>query len=240
MNLGPADYIHLRPAVEADLDDLVTILIDAFAPGPVWRYIFPHLDKYYDSLWHCFRTEIAQEFDHVPNTTFINVIEKPKHTIHDFGPRRVVGIGIWNLLSPNPQVQLQSTFLSEAHAAFLGCNDNPAVNQTRVLHYAAQADRADRYYIRNRRQDQFYLNMLATHPDWDGHGFGAANLDWGFKKAKSLGGNIPITLLATPAGWPLYDKSGFESVANFTITSMDDDMDDFWFEYMRVGNFTNE
>lgn len=45
---------------------------------------------------------------------------------------------------------------------------------------------------------------------------------------------MPVTLLATPAGYPLYDSLGFESVENATI-SMLDGLGELWFEVMRWG-----
>jgi len=45
---------------------------------------------------------------------------------------------------------------------------------------------------------------------------------------------LPVTLLASPAGYPLYDSLGFESVVNATMEMLDG-LGELWFEVMRWG-----
>ena len=45
---------------------------------------------------------------------------------------------------------------------------------------------------------------------------------------------MPVTLLATPAGYPLYDSLGFEGVKNATMPMLDR-LGELWFEVMRWG-----
>ena len=45
---------------------------------------------------------------------------------------------------------------------------------------------------------------------------------------------VPVTLLATPAGYPLYKSLGFESVANVTLNLLDGYNGGItWIEYMQ-------
>jgi hypothetical protein len=43
---------------------------------------------------------------------------------------------------------------------------------------------------------------------------------------------MPVTLLATPAGWGLYDEMGFEGVKNATVEMVDGD-GELWYEVME-------
>lgn len=98
-------------------------------------------------------------------------------------------------------------------------------------------------------QDQLYLNLLATHPGWDGNGFAARQVRWGMElscgygsedvdvdvggiSGEAKGTTVPVTLLATPAGWPLYESLGFEGVENATI-SMLDGLGELWNEVCK-------
>ncbi|RYP42786.1 hypothetical protein DL768_010222 [Monosporascus sp. mg162] len=45
------------------------------------------------------------------------------------------------------------------------------------------------------------LNLLATHPEWDGHGFGAANCRWAMELAGRRAENV--TLIASDVGSPV-------------------------------------
>ena len=123
----------------------------------------------------------------------------------------------------------------------LPCSLHLDINLIRALHLMGQLDRAEKEFIEDAYEYQFYLGLLATHPDWDGHGFGAEEVEWGLEWAKEeeerlsweLGREVkvPVTLLATPAGYPLYKSLGFESVANFTIELLEGGTT--WYEYMR-------
>ncbi|KAI1363202.1 hypothetical protein F5Y08DRAFT_354722 [Xylaria arbuscula] len=232
--------VQLRPATEADLDDLVTVVIESFAPGPAWQYLFPHLNKYKDYYWHCLRREAGMQFVHRTNMTFINVISIPNTGgANTWGGQqgsreRVVALGVWKFLAKgNKEVHQTHSSVFDPRLMYAKCSDHLEANMTRAIDFQRQMDIAEKRYIFDFPEPQLLLSLLATHPSWDGHGFGAANVKWGIERATKLGKHLPVTLLATPAGWPLYDSLHFESVANITINTVDDDLDDLWFEYMR-------
>ena len=141
--------------------------------------------------------------------------------------------------------------LGEAHQGMknseLACNLHLDMNLRRSAHLQPQVVAAKKNYIENAYEYQLYLAVLATHPHWDGRGFGAAQVEWGMELAKaeekrlsqSEGRRVrvPVTLLATPAGYPLYKSLGFESVANLTFNLLDSfHGGTTWFEYMRWFN----
>jgi GNAT superfamily N-acetyltransferase len=118
------------------------------------------------------------------------------------------------------------------------------MNLIRALHLSPQLQAAEEKYIYDVYDYQLYLGLLATYPDWNGHGFGAAKVKWGMQKAKAekerlsqVEGRqieIPVTLLATLAGYPLYKSLGFESVAKVTFHLLDKfGGGTTLFEYMR-------
>ncbi|KAI3337030.1 hypothetical protein HD806DRAFT_475441 [Xylariaceae sp. AK1471] len=231
--------IQPRPATEADLNDFVTVFIDAFAPGPTWQYVFPHLNEYKDYYWHCLRNEAGIQFAHKPNTTFINVISIPTQSADTKSGQitlreRVVAVGVWrDLTEISEEVHRPHRSPFDPRSMYAKCSDHLEANMTRLVDFQRQGDVVEKRYIFDFPEPQLLLDLLATHPSWDGHGLGAANVQWGIEKAKELGTHIPVTLLATPAGWPLYDSLGFESMANITIKTLDDELDDLWLEYMR-------
>jgi len=231
--------IHIRPATEADLDDITTVVIDAFAPGPAWHYAFPHQDEYKEYQWRCLRKAVEQEFARKPNNTFVNVISVPvgpsaaATTMQGERAERVVAVAVWKILEPDKR-QSESGSMDllgfGVHSGKQKCSDNLDTNMTRAEDFNRQFSVAEEHYVIDFPHKQMHLGLLCTHPDWDGHGFGAAHCEWGMDLAKSM--DVPVTLVATPAGWPLYDLLGFESVANITIKTLDEP-EDLWFEYMR-------
>ena len=113
------------------------------------------------------------------------------------------------------------------------CTIIPGMNMTRAIDHDRQEAAISRKYIDHGLPRQLYLNLIATHPKWDGHGFAARHLQWGKELSQRLPESPwPITLLATPAGWPLYKSVGFEDVVNATVTMLDG-LGTLWYEVMR-------
>ncbi|KAK8222754.1 acyl-CoA N-acyltransferase [Phyllosticta capitalensis] len=59
------------------------------------------------------------------------------------------------------------------------------------------------------------LHLLVTHPDHQGRGAGKLLLQWGLERADAAG--LPVYIEATPAGFPVYRKLGFEPLETHTF-----------------------
>ena len=64
-------------------------------------------------------------------------------------------------------------------------------------------------------QDQIYLQILGTHPDYMRRGFGASLVHWGISVAKQDKLVVPLT--ASPMGKLLYSRLGFETLGQIVI-----------------------
>ena len=186
-----------------------------------------------------------------------------------------VSVAVWNMRTPSDDDAAPSSsypssssppppFLSPSTLPLLlqTCLTPPGTNLTRALDFDRQNQAVlHKYFYPSEAgsawpgQAQLYLNLLATHPAWDGNGFGAAQVEWGFgvsrggggyagrgeerggggeegEKGQEAKGSVPVTLLSSPAGWPLYESLGFEGVENATI-GMLDGMGELWFEVCK-------
>lgn len=99
---------------------------------------------------------------------------------------------------------------------------------------------ADEEYLQKPFERRLQLGLLATHPDWDGHGFASQHLHWGKAELARLNrelddsapqNQIPIVLVGTPAGYPLYASEGFKGVKNISVKRLDG-KGIFWWEAM--------
>jgi hypothetical protein len=248
--LTKTDYTF-RDLVKEDLDDLTTVLIDAFSPSPDWHYVRPEYEKYRDYTWYCVRSGFMWEES---MTGFAKVVAVPNPNA-SAGERkeRVVAAGLWNFMERHNKTQHNSlqSLLHTLQTGFLppwasqldtttaagdtpkyNCSAHLDLNETRAYDYSRQLMLADQKYIEDAYPKQLYLGLLATHPDWDGHGFAARNLYWGIELAQKLG--TPVTLIATPAGYPVYKDVGFLGLTNFSVKALDGwEGEDFWFEVME-------
>lgn len=226
---------YIRPAVETDLDDITTVILDAFAPSQLYKYAFPQFDQFRQHHWNCMREATGREFKHIRKGSFLNVISVPTrdHSAESQGQlrHRVVAIAGWKIIKPHTASDEHGDVgLLSLYHSYAECSDNLDTNITRATDFNRQFSLAYKHFVDDYPHEQMYLAALATHPDWDGHGFGAMHCHWGMEKAIAM--NIPVSLIATPAGWPLYDSLEFDSLANITIKTLDWP-EDFWYEYMR-------
>ncbi|KAM0719326.1 hypothetical protein Q7P37_005231 [Cladosporium fusiforme] len=233
--LTPPLHPTFRDIQPSDLPSIVTLYISAFRPSAAWHYTMPEFDKYASQIHACLSAQAAQEWAaRNPNTTFGNVITVP--TANGQG-EQAVAVAIWQIrnnetLNHAPTQDQKANlfnppFLTTSASTTPSC---PGINTTRLNDANAQTAAIERQYLHSLAPSQLYLNLLATHPSWDGHGFGARHITWGQEFAQSLG--YPLTLLATPAGYPLYASLGFTGLKNATVEMLDG-LGELWFEVME-------
>ncbi|EPE30171.1 Acyl-CoA N-acyltransferases (Nat) [Glarea lozoyensis ATCC 20868] len=71
----------------------------------------------------------------------------------------------------------------------------------------------------------WYLELLATRPEWQGKGAGSKMLKWGLGKADEEG--LEAYLEASPAGKRLYEKMGFKEIGRLVVPSKKEGGEDF-------------
>lgn len=211
----------LRNLTSKDIPDVTSLIIAAFAPGPVYHYLAPDYPANQQGFWECMNsslTDLWEARNH--DTTFGKVI-----TVGD----TPASVSFWNMRTDERSRSIASAIWSVGDK----CAPPPGGNGTRIQDTDRQYSEIDKTYFQNAYTHQLYLNLLATHPNWDGHGFAARHLQWGKELSIQLSHSAwPVTLLATPAGWPVYTSSGFESVANVSVKMLDD-LGELWFEVMK-------
>lgn len=134
-----------------------------------------------------------------------------------------------------PVASASSFSTSEPVLTWPNCSLHLDANYTRAEDFSAQFAVAKQKYIDVAYPSgQVYLALLATHPDYDGHNFGATHCRWGMDLAVKRVKGEPVTLMATPEGYPLYKSLGFEEVKNVTLEFLDG-LGGSWSEVMRWG-----
>lgn len=211
----------LRELQPGDIPALTTLLIAAFSPGPIYHYIAPDLPAHYAKFWYCMNASITQSWESHDRNNTIGMVVAVEDT--------PVSAAIWHIRSRDQELARFPGFGSLSK----DCTPLPGVNETRGQDFDRQNVKIQQQYFASVYPRQLYLNVLATHPKWDGYGFAARHLDWGKEFSLKLSGPAwPVTLLATPVGWPLYDSVEFQSIANVTVRMLDG-LGDLWFEVMR-------
>ncbi|KAJ4419383.1 hypothetical protein N0V82_004965 [Gnomoniopsis sp. IMI 355080] len=233
-----------RNATLDDLDDITTVFLDAFSRAPSWGYVRQFADIYPDYTWNCLREMFNQTY--LNNSEMapggFKVITVPDQL--SYRKEKVVSISIWdfNYLRQASDKSLLSTSLAglgvimPSRTAYnvqpavegFDCKAHLDMNITRARQVEEVMKEAGDKYLLKPYGQQLVLALLATHPDWDGNGFAARHIHWGKETLaeinhgpEHLKHRVPLTLIGTPAGYPLYVSEGFEGVRNITIERLD-------------------
>lgn len=210
----------------------------------------PDLQHHKPEVWTCLHEQVEHAWrTRNTSTSFgklITVVPPPPGKSNDNTANEEtqkeeeipVSFSLWTIRTRSPSTT-QPLSLSLSLPSLLttlheACAIPPGTNLTRAFDFNRQNAALEHKYFHLPYAHQFYLNLLATHPDWDGNGFGARHVEWGQQLSLELEPKMPVTLLASPAGYPLYDSLGFESVKNATIEKLDGE-GKLWFEVMRWG-----
>lgn len=230
-------------------------MVDAFAPSRHWNYVYQFRKQNPEYHWECVRREIESAFLPRNEKKFdINVIDDFVDDGDGGVVEKAVSVGIWQAKgeedhggqgdevwpfasfprwpgTQNGEGQRHGDQADAKGQQILNCSAHFDVNLTRVVHCNAELGAYQRKYLDDVYPRQMYLNLLATHPDFDGRGYGAAQVEWGKSRERSDDAGRNITLIATPAGYELYKMIEFEKMKNLTLTTVEGEMLS-WFEVM--------
>jgi hypothetical protein len=252
---------HFRDVQRSDFPAIATLVVEAFSPSAAWHYLMPDLEHHKAEVRACLLRQMEQGWQsHDKQHTIGKVITVPHRGENGKEEDLPVSIAVWHIRSQD-QSSSTNTATNTNPSPFTpfslptllqSCTPPPSTNLTRAASYAKQVTAIEQHYFSpSIYPSQLYLNLLATHPDWDGHGFGARQVEWGMNLSRTLESErkldssdfsgsslalgingMPVTLLATPAGWDLYDEMGFEGVKNATVEMVDGD-GELWYEVME-------
>ncbi|KAK5454987.1 hypothetical protein LTS15_005707 [Exophiala xenobiotica] len=204
----------LRNATSDDAAAIANVLSAAFDPSPPFQYRYQFRDKYPVEHWRCTYESVLQALA-VPFLT-LQVIVLPEN--RGLGDGSLVSVAGW--LDPRG---LSRQDWNSGHALASKCSHKDE-NSTRAADFDQKFSKAQHKYLNDvYGSNQFYLAVLATHPDFQGRGYGEQLVLSGIDMAPTLGLDV-VTLIATPMGEPVYFSLGFQSIANFSVTSIDGDM----------------
>ncbi|KAH8199833.1 hypothetical protein TruAng_006003 [Truncatella angustata] len=221
-----AELFEFRPPRADDAGDIATVIIDAFSRAPAWKYVHQFADEYPGYIRSCLERNIKRTLENNTSSEHVSrVISVPDHTT--VSGSRVVSFSDWQFNRTKSHPDLFTLAMLENGG---NCSKHLDSNQTRSEDYMKHLKSAVETHLDNVYERHVYLSLIATHPKWDGNGFAAVHLRWGMGLADEM--ELPTTLIATPAGYPLYKSVGFEDIYNDTLERLDGE-GIIWHEVMK-------
>ncbi|KAK4946316.1 hypothetical protein LTR10_014514 [Elasticomyces elasticus] len=210
----------LRNATIADVSAIVDIVDAAFSPSAPTKYRYQFKDKYPQEHRRCMYEAYLEVFD--PEYVYVQVIELPASSGR--GDSKPVSVAAWVDGKKVPTSDMQGWNQWNSGSALSSKCTHKDENATRAADWQQKFAKEHNKYLNDvYGHNQFYLAVLATHPDFQGRGYGEQLVLSGIEMAPILDLDT-VTLIATPVGEPVYFSLGFRPIANISITSVDEDM----------------
>ena len=194
--------LRILEATEADLPELNTIFLNTFLVHVgIERLLYP--DSATESV-------VASSLEHMraerakPTTIFVKVVDTalaPPHAkIEDYRPVTIVAMAKWNVFpDPRPRAAWDVPYARP---------DGKAAGVNRALMDVFMTGITQRRARATRGRPHVHMGLLATRLGYERRGAGRMLVQWGLDTARHLG--VDCYLEATPQGFNLYEKMGFE------------------------------
>ncbi|GFP57729.1 hypothetical protein TASIC1_0009006600 [Trichoderma asperellum] len=188
--------IRVRESTKDDLPAIARIAAAAFHPktDAISARIFPAQTTPDNDI---FSWRYAKKTASLSSPHAIMVV-----AVDDSLNDQVVGFALWDVYSEKASNQPQPS----AQEPPPPCFDQEAFAELRSI---VSSDHQEMFGERGIK-DVWHLDYLGVDPQQQRKGIGKILLDWGINRA--AGDKKDCYLLATPAGKPLYTKTGFEEV----------------------------
>ncbi|KAJ0421510.1 acyl-CoA N-acyltransferase [Aspergillus carlsbadensis] len=185
---------EIQPAVPGDGDELADVFFESFS------------DEFNQRLWP--QTADVRSFwvkkfnasiEEAEATSFIVKIE----ALSSESKPVIAAFAKWKLYSGDD------------------CRREQEAKDTTVWPESCDADLCGGFFNRLERErlagtgskPHYYLDMLGTRPEFNGRGLGSKLLRWGLSRADEE--KVMTFLVSTPQGKRLYERYGFETVAEY-------------------------
>ncbi|ORY16826.1 acyl-CoA N-acyltransferase [Clohesyomyces aquaticus] len=205
----------IRPARFTDHGAMSTVCCAAFFDENLFGHIMhPHRKEYPDDpalYWHAF---VRDSWFDWRTHVFVAVAADEKNG----GKEKVVGVSVWERQGAGGKEMELSQFdprnilsplakLINRVNAILYRNRAIDPSKANILHDGMPFSK---HHWDGERGDNWYLSLLAVHPDWHGVGLGKELVEWGIQQADKE--NVHASVIASDGKEKFYLKCGFDEI----------------------------
>ncbi|RDW89701.1 hypothetical protein BP6252_01733 [Coleophoma cylindrospora] len=195
---------NLRPALASDIPSIVSIYMSAFshAHDLISLKVFPRDQESSHQFW---RDMLTEEIDDPEARILAVTVATPRAEGSELDEEEVVAFAKWNTprTYPHPSLSPLPTWPHPPGAA-LADHFFGALSQRK---HELVGDGALRPY--------WYLELVATKPEFQGQGAAGLLMRWGLERADEAG--VETYLEASPEGKAVYERFGFKEVGRLVV-----------------------
>ncbi|KAF2796993.1 acyl-CoA N-acyltransferase [Melanomma pulvis-pyrius CBS 109.77] len=204
----------LRPARYSDITTLATLCSASFFDEDLFGQVMhPRRHEFPDDpalYWH---QHIQNLWFDWRNQPFVAVMRDEKD-----GQEKIVGVAVWQrqgeggknmaLSNVDPR-NLALPFVKLIHRLTSLLYPNRALDASKANLLSLSVPYSKHHWD-GERQENWYLSLLAVHPDYQGKGFGRELVEWGLQQAQKE--NVHASVMSSEGNDAFYLRSGFEQV----------------------------
>ncbi|ESZ94236.1 hypothetical protein SBOR_5370 [Sclerotinia borealis F-4128] len=214
----------LRPGTLSHINKIALIIIAAYGPGPVHKYLNPNADIYPQDLKMALLQSVTMSYLNPRTLTLVACSEESPDVVLAYGMYTRMGddLGADDFLHRRSWVErvgrcMLSYFLAGLFKSYNFIRPNRAASKshTAVFEHSITQDR-ERYWSAAsfpRRRNRWHANAIVVLPEYQGRGLGRLLMEHVLEEAEKE--KVPVGLSASPAGERLYRKLGFAWLGDF-------------------------
>ncbi|KAK3390098.1 hypothetical protein B0H63DRAFT_464781 [Podospora didyma] len=207
-----------RLGLPTDVDALTQVIIQTMPLDPQWNYRFPPAlrQKYPDDHRKYTRMLFEYFLDQSYTDWCVMVVED---SLEPGGSdTAIVSFGVWDVSFLNkrrygPKYRAQDPVTDVENN---GGSTRKDANHEHFNQFWKGQIRAYKRYFAPIGPEQMHLQVLATHPDYQRRGHATSLCNWAIERVREERLK-DMSVMASPMGYGLYTKLGFETVATFPI-----------------------
>ncbi|RAH87012.1 acyl-CoA N-acyltransferase [Aspergillus japonicus CBS 114.51] len=194
--------LNLHPATPSDAFQLTDVFLNSFSDA-FNRRLFPLTDDVRTWWFETFTRDLEETGKPASGSAILKIVDESQRD------PVIAAFAKWKLYAGEQQ-QPQPPQLDEQS---LAQKWPPSSDQKLCEEFFGKMDQ-EKWEVMGAKK-YYYLDMLATHPNYNGRGLGSQLLRWGLHRADEAG--MDTFLASTPQGRRLYEKYGFQVVKEYEV-----------------------
>jgi len=235
--MSPTPSFRVRLAELRDVPRVTTVALASLPDDPGFEFIWRYRRQYPDDS-QFFWLQVFKHYLYHPKITLIVAEEvasvEEKREDRGEAVATIIAFALWERNGKSMLTQALTNLWSKGVFNALHCYitfiENWAIGKEfrrrdgdpkRMIAFQQALNYTHSKYWEKMYPQNYYLVLLATHPDYRRRGAGTALTQWGVDQALAAG--IDVGLEASPMGFPLYQHMGFVLLENLVIKPDADD-----------------
>ncbi|THV53615.1 hypothetical protein BGAL_0046g00210 [Botrytis galanthina] len=216
----PIAKSRIREAEPKDIDAIRIGMIASLTSDPTWRYRYINRDKYPEDLYKYSRLYVELMVSGKFPDYLTMILEVEEDSVWKLAALSIWDASYVNIRTYKAKGETYNPPTQGEAMEAAGVKTRRDIDPSYDAAFMKAIGETRKEFTEMFHGDEFYLNLLGTHPDFRRRGYATQLLKWGIER--SIRDNAPLVLAASAMGEPTYLASGFEELGRVPIVAEGD------------------